>query len=297
MWGMHARVLDNSDRALVAALLDADPVGNCFVASRVDAGLLSLGPGELWGYPAQRPAQPAARRGANLVAGQRRRRGAGRVRRRISAPWRRFVAIVGPRDVALGLWRRLTRLWGRPYAHPRIVRERQFLMVRSTESPVAPDLRVTRALASDFDSYLAGAVAMYREELDEDPLVTNDVGYRRYVRSLIDTRRAFALREDDEVVFKADLGAVTATVAQVQGVWVAPRLRGRGLSVPAMAAVTNAIVEEGRIASLYVNDFNTPAVSPATAVAATRWWTSWLRSCTDTPGAAVVRAGRGPRGW
>ena len=28
-----------------------------------------------------------------------------------------------------------------------------------------------------------------------------------------------------------------------------------------MAAVTNAIVEEGRIASLYVNDFNTPAVS------------------------------------
>ena len=47
MWGMHARVLDNSDRALVAALLDADPVGNCFVASRVDAGLLSLGPGEL----------------------------------------------------------------------------------------------------------------------------------------------------------------------------------------------------------------------------------------------------------
>ena len=62
-------------------------------------------------------------------------------------------------------------------------------------------------------------------------------------------------------MFKADLGAVTATVAQVQGVWVAPRLRGRGLSVPAMAAVTNAIVEEGRIASLYVNDFNTPAVS------------------------------------
>lgn len=259
MWGMHARVLDNSDRALVAALLDADPVGNCFVASRVDAGLLSLGPGELWGYPAQRP-RSLLHVGANLVAVNPDEEALDAFAEDLGA-WRRFVAIVGPRDVALGLQRRLTRLWGRPYAHPRIVRERQFLMVRSTESPVAPDPRVTRALASDFDSYLAGAVAMNREELDEDPLVTNDVGYRRYVRSLIDTRRAFALREDDEVVFKADLGAVTATVAQVQGVWVAPRLRGRGLSVPAMAAVTNAIVEEGRIASLYVNDFNTPAVS------------------------------------
>ncbi len=146
-------------------------------------------------------------------------------------------------------------------------RLRDFAQLQRTVAASAPQLaqwteREARAYAQGrHATYLAGAVAMYREELDEDPLVTNDVGYRRYVRSLIDTRRAFALREDDEVVFKADLGAVTATVAQVQGVWVAPRLRGRGLSVPAMAAVTNAIVEEGRIASLYVNDFNTPAVS------------------------------------
>ncbi len=256
---MHARVLDNTDHALVSALLDKDPVGNCFVASRVDAGLLNLGPGELWGYPAHQP-RSLLHVGANLVAVNPDEEALDAFSEDLGA-WRRFVAIVGPRDVALGLQRRLTRLWGRAYANPRIVRERQFLMVRTEPSPVNADPLVTRAVSDDFESYLTGAVAMYREELDEDPLATNAVGYRRYVRSLIDTGRAFARREDGEVVFKADLGAVTDHVAQIQGVWVAPRLRGRGLSVPAMAAVTNAILEQGRVASLYVNDFNAAAVA------------------------------------
>lgn len=256
---MHARVLDSTDHALVSALLDKDPVGNCFVASRVDAGLLNLGPGELWGYPAHQP-RSLLHVGANLVAVNPDEEALDAFSEDLGA-WRRFVAIVGPRDVALGLQRRLTRLWGRAYANPRIVRERQFLMVRTEPSPVSTDPLVTRAVSDDFESYLTGAVAMYREELDEDPLATNAVGYRRYVRSLIDTGRAFARREDGEVVFKADLGAVTDHVAQIQGVWVAPRLRGRGLSVPAMAAVTNAILEQGRVASLYVNDFNAAAVA------------------------------------
>ncbi len=256
---MHARVLDSTDHALVSALLDKDPVGNCFVASRVDAGLLNLGPGELWGYPAHQP-RSLLHVGANLVAVNPDEEALDAFSEDLGA-WRRFVAIVGPRDVALGLQRRLTRLWGRAYANPRIVRERQFLMVRTEPSPVNADPLVTRAVSDDFESYLTGAVAMYREELDEDPLATNAVGYRRYVRSLIDTGRAFARREDGEVVFKADLGAVTDHVAQIQGVWVAPRLRGRGLSVPAMAAVTNAILEQGRVATLYVNDYNAAAVA------------------------------------
>lgn len=256
---MRSRVLDEADRTRVAALLARDPVANCFVASRLDAGVLGTGPGELWGYPAHDP-RSLLHVGANIVAVNADAEALDAFALDLGR-WRRFVAIVGPAPVALGLWRRLTDRWGRPYADPRLVRERQYLMVRSTPSPAAPDPRVARASASDFESYLAGAVAMYREELDEDPLATNFVGYRRYVRSLIDARRAFAVVEDGEVVFKADLGAVSPQVAQVQGVWVAPRLRGRGLSVPAMAAVTNAIVAEGLVASLYVNDFNAAAVA------------------------------------
>lgn len=244
---------------MVDALIAVDPVANCFVASRLDAGVLGQGPGELWGYPAHEP-RTLMHVGANIVAVNADEEALDALAEDLGRR-RTFVAIVGPSPVALGLWRRLARRWGRAYAEPRLVRERQFLMVRTSPSPVLPDRRVTRAAASDFESYLAGAVAMYREELDEDPLVTNDIGYRRYVRSLIAAGRAFLIKDGREVIFKADVGAASAQVAQVQGVWVAPRLRGQGVSVPAMAAVTNVILAEGRIASLYVNDFNAPAVA------------------------------------
>jgi hypothetical protein len=51
--------------------------------------------------------------------------------------------------------------------------------------------------------------------------------------------RAFARFHGDDVVFKAEVGAATRSTCQVQGVWVAPRYRGRGLSVGGMAAVVN----------------------------------------------------------
>jgi uncharacterized protein len=61
-------------------------------------------------------------------------------------------------------------------------------------------------------------------------------------------------------VFKAEIGAVSRAACQVQGVWVAPSRRGRGIG----AAGTAAVVEYARtsiapVVSLYVNDFNQSA--------------------------------------
>jgi hypothetical protein len=45
----------------------------------------------------------------------------------------------------------------------------------------------------------------------------------------------------------------------VQGVWVRPEYRGRGIAAPGMAAVVNQSRETiSPIVSLYVNDFNAP---------------------------------------
>ena len=257
---MRSRVLDEGDHALVTRLLDLDPVAHCFVASRVDAGVLRPeGVGELWGFPAHEP-RALLHVGANLVPAVADDEALDAFAADLGR-WRSFIALVGPVDTAFGLWDRLVDAWPEVYRQARVVRPRQLLMATSSPGPVAPDPRLRLARASDFESYLAGAVHMYREELEEDPLAANAVGYRGYVRSLIDHGRAHAIVEEGRVIFKADLGAVSSAVAQVQGVWVAPDLRGRGISVPAMAAVTNRILAEGRTASLYVNDFNTPAIA------------------------------------
>ena len=71
--------------------------------------------------------------------------------------------------------------------------------------------------------------------------------------------RAWARFEDGQVVFKAEIGAQTSRVGQIQGVWVHPDWRGRGLGAAGTAALAAAVLRSGRTASLYVNDFNAPA--------------------------------------
>jgi predicted GNAT family acetyltransferase len=77
----------------------------------------------------------------------------------------------------------------------------------------------------------------------------------------VHTGRAWGIVTDDgRVVFKADVGVSCGGVAQVQGVWLAPHLRGQGLAAPAMGSATRLILESHDVVSLYVNDFNTRAV-------------------------------------
>ncbi|WP_232550145.1 GNAT family N-acetyltransferase [Propioniciclava soli] len=256
----HCRVLDERDRDRVARIVDADPVVNCFLASRVDAGVLAPGGvGEVWGYPRRNP-YALLHLGANCVPVNMDAEARAAFVDDLGR-WRNFIAMVGPASDVLGLWHALCERWGESYEAVRVMRPRQLLMARSAASDAPADPRLRLAVADDFDSYFRAAAAMYHEELEEDPLITNPVGYRTYVRSLIEQRRAFTIVEGAEVVFKADLGAMSSRVAQVQGVWVKPELRGRGLSVGGMAGVTDAIVASGRTASLYVNDFNAPAVA------------------------------------
>jgi uncharacterized protein len=61
------------------------------------------------------------------------------------------------------------------------------------------------------------------------------------------------------VLFKADLGSLSGSVCQVQGVWLEPELRGQGLAAPAMAAVVQLARTVVPTVSLYVNDYNLPA--------------------------------------
>ena len=68
-----------------------------------------------------------------------------------------------------------------------------------------------------------------------------------------------ARRQPERVWFKSDIGSVWRHYCQVQGVWLDPQLRGRGLSIPAMAQVVVLCQQQYPVVSLYVNDFNTRA--------------------------------------
>lgn len=254
------KVLEPGELDAALAVLDRDPVANAFVAARVRiAGLdpWRLG-GEMWGWYADGRLESMCYAGANLVpigAGPEAVRAfADRARR----AGRRCSSIVGPAGPTAGLWSLLEPHWG----PAREVRACQPLMVaRGLPAGIRPDPLVRRVRREEMDIVMPACVAMFTEEVGVSPLA-GDGGllYQARVAELVGSGRSFARFENGRVVFKAEIGAATPRACQIQGVWVAPEHRGRGLSVTGMAAVLQyALREVAPVVSLYVNDYNTAA--------------------------------------
>jgi predicted GNAT family acetyltransferase len=170
---------------------------------------------------------------------------------------RRCSSIVGPAPAVIELWRLLMPYWG----PAREVREIQPLMSIDRPPRVQPDPEVRLVQPDEIDVLMPACIEMFTEEVGVSPLV-GDGGslYRARVEELIATGRAFARIEDGLVVFKAEIGAATSAACQVQGVWVHPPLRRRGVGATGMAAVVRGAQESiAPVVSLYVNDFNVAA--------------------------------------
>ena len=253
------RVLDARDLDELRALVAKDPVTDVFVASRLEAGGLDpwrLG-AEVWGYGDRGRLEAACYSGANLVPVQAHPEAVRAFAERARRQGRRCSSIVGPAHAVEEMWALLQPHWG----VAREVRARQPLMAIDEEVAVDPDPDVRLVRPDEVDLLLPACVAMFTEEVGVSPLA-GDGGalYRARVEELVGLGRAWARIQDGAVLFKAEVGAATRDVCQVQGVWVHPSLRGRGLGTTGTAAV----VEQARatvapVVSLYVNDFNLSA--------------------------------------
>ena len=266
----HGRVLRASVRVLGArdleeavAVCAVDPVSHAFVSSRLVGGLLGeAGRSEVWGYEERGELRSLLWVGANLVPVEADDDAADAFAARARRSNRRSSSLFGPRRDVLRLWAGLEGVWG----PAREVRRSQPLMV-CDEPVVAPDPAVRRTRPTELDTLFPASVAMFTEEIGYSPLgIDGGAGYRAGVAEMVGLGRSFVRLDPGpdgtpEVVFKAELGAVTGAVAQIQGVWVAPGRRGEGLAAPAVAAVVAAVHRDlGARSSLYVNDYNERAV-------------------------------------
>ena len=237
-----------------------DPVVNVFAEYRARSTRLDprwLG-GEVWGRHLHGELVAACHVGANIVPVGCDEESARLFAHRLLAAGRSSGTLVGPQPVVRAMWQELRGSW----EAPRAFRWNQpHLEIRQAPA-VEPDPRVRVTLATDLDALHPAAVAMYTEEVGVSP-EEGGMGemYRARVRQLIGRGWSFARFDDHGAVeFKAEVAYASPYAAQVQGVWVRPDLRGRGIAAPAMAAVVNLVREQvAPVVSLYVNDFNTAA--------------------------------------
>lgn len=179
---------------------------------------------------------------------------------------RRCSSLVGDADQVMGLWELLEHAWG-PAREERMA---QPSLATTSAAPVAEDPQVRPARTQEVELVMPASIAMFTEEVGYDPTRAGHA-YAGRVEELVRAGRTYVRTEPADpdwregpqrVVFKADVGALALGVAQIQGVWVAPDRRGRGLATAGMAAVIRQVrATFAPTVSLYVNDYNSAALA------------------------------------
>lgn len=255
------RVLNHADAPALHALVAADPVINCVLEARL-AEVPDLDPrrfgGVVWGLDgADGRLRAAAFHGGNLIPVGDDLDALAALGAQLARTARVCSSIVGPAAAVGALWPALAGSWRRP----RAIRVSQPLLVTRRPASVPSDPQVRPVHPGEAERFLPAAIAMFTEELEASPIgADGGRGYRHRVAELIRAGRAFArFDQRGQVVFKAEIGALAASTAQLQGVWVHPQWRGRGVGTAAMATVLQLALTRAPSVSLYVNDYNAPA--------------------------------------
>jgi predicted GNAT family acetyltransferase len=125
-----------------------------------------------------------------------------------------------------------------------------------------PDLTVARySSMRDLEQLVPACAAMHKEEVGIDPMERDAAGYRERIRELIEKKRSVVRTVDGRLVSKCEYSAVTADAVQLMGVWTHPAQRRHGYSRELLREVCGHLSRKSKTVTLFVNDFNTPAVA------------------------------------
>ena len=263
---------EDESREAIREYLDADPVTNAFIISRLARWLDGAAPlsrlvGEFWIVETGNRIDAVLSMGAHLVPTMCAENVISKIASKVSHESRRSSSIVGPAQVIHPLWDQLQATWG----SPRAIREEQPLLVLRSKPLVDPDLQVRAVEPVELSLIFPAAVEMFTEEVGISPMgIDGGASFRSRLAELIVQGRAFAHIENGKVLFKAEIGISTSGASQIQGVWTAPERRGEGIGSAGMAAVVIEALRMSDSVSLYVNSFNTSALRVYEKVGFTR---------------------------
>ena len=254
------RVLYQSEFPSALELTRTNPIMNTFVQSRIEAAIKESWrlSGALWGYFGGGDLESLLFVGANIVPVQTTEVARREFARELIKSGRRSSSILGPREQVMDLWQHISPVWG----SPREIRERQPLMKLDATAEGPRDHRVRLVAPNELATLLPASIHMFEEEVGVSPVAHGgQAQYEQRVAEVIQQRCAYATISEGEVEFKVEVGFVAGRIAQLQGVWIAPHLRGKGLAAPSLAKVVDLVqAEHAPVVTLYANDFNVPAM-------------------------------------
>ena len=118
-----------------------------------------------------------------------------------------------------------------------------------------PGLRLAKP--EDLEPVVRAQAAMAFETSGVDPLRKDPVGFRqRYLRR-IDKNRVWVLMKNRQLIFKLDVITSTPAATYIEGVYVSPEERGKGLGQTCLTEVGRKFLEQTKAIHLFVENENT----------------------------------------
>jgi ribosomal protein S18 acetylase RimI-like enzyme len=170
----------------------------------------------------------------------------------------RRAQIIGPRRAATAL----ARAFAEGGAHPRLSREQTYFALEARDLPAfarVPELRAARP--EDHDRVFESGAELRAEELEEDPRTADAAAYARRVEEECRDGYTYLWLDAAGLRFRASISAATPAAVQISGVFTPPSRRRLGYARRAISEICTRWFERSRVACLFVNDFNTPAIA------------------------------------
>lgn len=135
----------------------------------------------------------------------------------------------------------------------------QRLYVCQKPSPHADRLQLLRANFAELDVIVDAQAEMALEESGIDPRLTDLAGFRHRIVERIERKRIWIKIEDGKVIFKAEMFSDTPETAYLEGIWVHPEYRQRGIAKSCMTELVQRLLKDHQAVCLIANEEETAA--------------------------------------
>lgn len=118
-----------------------------------------------------------------------------------------------------------------------------FLFENHTAFDDGTHFDIRQAGDRELEQIIAAHAAMVQEETGVDPLVTDHDGFRSRCARRVGHGDVWVLVRDGELVFKTDVVSRTSQAIYIEGLWIAPRHRGRKIGKACMRGFCRRVLD------------------------------------------------------
>jgi uncharacterized protein len=131
----------------------------------------------------------------------------------------------------------------------RLVRKHQWLICKSPVLSLK-QLHLRRAAMEELDTLAEIHAEMVFEASGIDPHTQDWQGFRSRVAERIQRGRVWVKFEEGQIVFKVDVVYQTKSACYIEGFWVRPEHRGKGLATNCVSELIHRLFRKGSVACL-----------------------------------------------